>query len=331
MTENFYEVLGVKKDATQKDICKAYREMALKYHPDRNPGNKEAADKFKKASQAFEILNDPKKKRQYDGFSNNQFTVNSDGIFDSIFSQFFGDDFGRGTIRGTRVHVRISLKEAFAGCQKVIQLQQQEPCEECHTSGSTKWESCKECKGRGRSQLRQEGFAIEVTCMICNGIGKVPLERCKKCSGQGYIRGEVNKIPIDIPAGIENRSQIRVSGQGIGGNDLYVVVDVIPDGVFQRQGMNLFVEFPVSYTTLILGKQIELTGIDDQKIAIKIRPRSNIGTRLRVKGHGMPIPHQPGIRGDLFVVLSLVMPSEISEKEEELLQKLAKLEEEKSC
>jgi len=322
MTDNLYEALGIGKDATQEDIRKAYREMALKYHPDRNPDDKEAAEKFKNASQAFEVLNDPHKRKQYDGFSFR--SRDSDGYFDNIFSKFFSES--RNAVKGTRVRINITLQEAFSGCEKTVQIRQQEPCEECHTSGSTKWEHCKACNGHGKSQLKRENIVIEVACMVCSGVGKNPIERCKACSGQGYTRGSIKTVPVTIPAGIENGSQIRIPDQGIDGADLYVVVVIAGDRKYERQGRNLFVTLPVSYATLVLGKKVEVTGIDGQKIDIKVRPGTQVASRLRVKGHGMPLPQNLGVRGDLFVILSLKMPTEVSEEEKELLEKLAELE-----
>jgi molecular chaperone DnaJ len=320
MTKNYYDILGVGVNATEDEISKAYRDLARKYHPDLNPGDEGSTAKFKDVAEAFEVLSDNQKRNNYNRFGSPTRVHIDNAGFDNIFSNFFRQE---NAIKGTRVRLTITLKEAFSGIEKTVDVQQKDPCEACHTTGASKWETCLECRGVGRKVFNRESFHIEQTCHVCSGVGKIPKERCTKCSGQGYLRGKTENIPVQIPAGIDDGSQIRIPEKGIGGTDLYVVVTVAHDEVFERQGPNLFVKISLPYTKLVLGGKDEITGVDDQIINLKIRAGSQVGSRMRIKGQGMPVPHYPDKRGDLFVVLVLDIPTKLTEKQMSLLKELA--------
>jgi molecular chaperone DnaJ len=324
MTKNYYDILGVDKNASEDDISKSYRELARKYHPDVN-SDEDAVDKFKEVAEAYEVLSDKQKRRNYDFFGTTQrFERRHDSPdIGEIFSQFFRQD---NAIKGTRVRLTITLKESFIGIEKTVDVQQKDPCEACHTTGTSKWTDCAHCNGKGGVSYTQKNFRFEQSCHVCSGIGKIPKEKCDKCSGHGFIRGELEKVPVEVPPGIVGGSQIRIPEKGVGGTDLYVVVSVAPDRGFERQGPNLFVQIPISYTTLVLGGKVEFKGIDDQTISLKIRPRSQVGSRMRVKGQGMPFPHRPNVRGDLFAILALDIPKKLTERQEKLLKELAEEE-----
>jgi len=323
MTKSYYDILGVGVNATEEEISKAYRDLARKYHPDVNPGDDEATAKFKQVAEAYEVLSDNQKRNNYNRFGKPTRVHIDNAGFDNIFSNFFKQE---NAIKGTRVRLTITLKEAFTGADKAVDIQQKEPCEVCHTTGAAKWETCLECHGVGRKAFSTESFRVEQSCYVCSGIGRIPTERCKKCSGQGYIRGKTESVPVQILPGMEDGSQIRIPEKGIGGTDLYVVVNIAPDTTFERQGPNLFLKIPLPYTKLVLGGKTEISGIDDQTISLKVRAGTQVGSRMRVKGQGMPIPNRPGNRGDLYVILGLDVPTKLTEKQRKLLKKLAEEE-----
>jgi molecular chaperone DnaJ len=322
---DYYEILGIKKEATQEEVDVAYRSLARKWHPDMHPDDQKevATEQFKRVAEAYEILGNPEKRSRYD---NRGWTPNvrlQADFVDSVFANFFSE--GRAAIRGTRARVQITLKEAFAGCTKTVELQQQRPCAACNTSGYSKWSQCKVCGGSGTRVLHQAAFVVRSSCSACNGAGQMPIERCSKCSGQGRIRGDLEKIPVEIPSGIEEGVQIRVPDKGLDGGDLYVVVSIAKDKTFKREGNNLFVELETSYIQLALGGICVVESLDGSKVEVKIAPGTQVGTRLRIKGQGMPMMQSPQ-RGDLFVTMSIFVPKKLSKKHRELLEKLRDLD-----
>jgi len=349
---DYYEILGVDRKATTDEIRAAFRKLALKHHPDRNPGDKEAERKFKEISQAYDVLSDGEKRGKYDahgheglrGFAQRDF---QNASLDDIFSAFgdifggesiFGDIFGmsrrRGPSKGTslRVEVEIDFKEAAAGCERSISLWRHEPCGACGGSGAragTGPEVCGECGGRGQV-LRSAGFfSIGQTCGRCGGAGQVIADPCGKCRGAGVERVK-REIKVQIPAGIEDSTRMRVAGQGEparGGGapgDLYVDVFVKAHPFFKRDGADLFCELPVTFASAAMGAEIDVPTLDG-RAKLKVPKGTPSGQVLRLRGQGMPVLNGRG-RGDLHVRVVVQVPAKISKRQEELLTEFDKLD-----
>ena len=348
--KDFYEILGLQKGASDDEIKKAYRKMAKKYHPDANPGNKEAEAKFKEVGQAYEILSDPQKKAQYDQFGSAAFENGMGGGgyyggFDGfdmgdigdIFSSMFG--FGgtgarrNAATRGADVNVKISItfEEAIFGAQKEISINITDECETCHGVGAkpgTHAETCSKCGGSGQERVVQQsmfGAMTSVrTCSACRGTGKIVKDPCLTCRGTGKIR-KAKKFEINIPKGIDNGQTIRLSGKGEPGErgggpgDLLVTVYVQPNRVFVRKDMNIYCDVPIDFIQAILGGEITIRTIDgEQKYTVK--PGTQPDTIVTIKGAGVPNLRNPKVRGDQIVTLKVLIPTNVNERQKQILR-----------
>lgn len=346
--KDYYEILGVPRNATQEEIKKAYRNLALKYHPDRNPGDKEAEEKFKEAAEAYSVLGDPEKRRIYDtyghsGLRGEQFTdfdIFSSSIFqefEDILGNFFGFDFfsPRRSKRGPKpgadiwLEVEISLEDAFIGVEKEIEVYRDEICSVCNGEGvekGTKREVCPTCKGSGHVRYQQGFFSISRTCPQCDGSGEIIKNPCKACRGTGK-RKEKRTLKIKIPAGIDSGAKLRIQGEGemgeFGGRrgDLYVIVRIAPHPIFERRGDNLYMEVPITFPQAALGAELKIPTLDGDE-HLKIPEETQTGTVFRLKGKGMRVLGSAR-RGDLFVKVRVVTPTNLTKEEKKLLQQLA--------
>ena len=357
MAENkrdYYEVLGVDRGADGATIKKAYRQLAKKYHPDMNPGDKEAEKKFKEASEAYAVLSDAEKRRQYDQFGHAAFEQGGGGAggfggFDfnggdmgDIFGDIFGDLFGGGRSRranngpmkgaNVRTAVRITFEEAVFGCEKQLDLNLKDECTTCHGTGAkpgTSTETCPKCGGKGQIVYTQQSLFGTVrnvqTCPDCNGSGKIVKEKCADCHGSGYITNR-KKIAVTIPAGIDNGQSIRIREKGEPGvnggprGDLLVEVQVERHPIFQRQDMNIYSTAPVTFAQAALGGQIHITTVDGD-MAYDIKPGTQTDTKIRLKGKGVPSLRNKNIRGDHYVTLVVQVPTKLNEEAKEYLRK----------
>ena len=354
---DYYEVLGVTKSASEDDIKKAYRALAKKYHPDMNPDDASAAEKFKEASEAYAVLSDPEKKRQYDQFGHAAFEGGGPGgfggfdfsgaDFTDIFSDLFGDFFGGGGRRGgartgpqrganLRASVRITFEEAVFGTEKEIDLTLKDPCKKCNGTGAkpgTSTETCTKCGGKGQVVFTQQSFFGTVrnvqTCPDCGGTGKVIKEKCPDCMGSGYIAGR-KKISVTIPPGIDNGQSVRIRDKGEPGfnggprGDLLVEVIVSNHPQFVRQDYNIFSEVPVSYAVATLGGSVIIDTVDG-KVIYDVKAGTKTDTRVRLKGKGVPTLRDKNIRGDHYVTLVVEVPEKLSKEAKDLLRKFDEL------
>jgi molecular chaperone DnaJ len=351
---DYYELLGVAKDAGGEDIKRAYRKLAGKYHPDRNPGDAEAIEKFKEASEAFDVLSSDEKRARYDRFGHAGVEgaagrgggpggfQDVEDIFEA-FGGIFGDLFGGGGRRrgGPRARrgehlqtaVTLDLVEAALGCQRELEIRRKLACKTCHATGAkpgTTPIACDYCRGHGKVVQSQGFFSVETVCPACQGAGKVVKEKCPECRGTRYQSTTV-RIDVKIPAGVDNEMQIRVTGEGEPGEnggpsgDLYVDIRVKPHALFQREGRQLLCAVPITFSQAALGTQLEvplLTG----KQALTVPAGTQPGETFRLRGQGMPDPHG-GARGDLLVQMKVEVPKKLNKKYEDLLRQLAELEE----
>lgn len=347
---DYYEVLGVAKNAGDAEIKKAYRVLAKKYHPDMNPGDKEAEKKFKEASEAYAILSDPEKRRQYDQFGHAAFEGGAGGAggfdfsgmdFGDIFGDIFGDFFGgssrrssNGPMKGANVRasVRITFEEAVFGCEKELELVLKDDCPECHGSGAkpgTTPETCTKCGGKGKVMFTQQslfGMVQNVqTCPDCHGTGKVVKEKCPNCHGNGYISNK-KKISVSIPPGIDNGQSVRIREKGEPGSnggprgDLLVEVIISSHPIFQRQEMNIFSTAPISFAQAALGGEIRISTIDGD-VLYTVKPGTQTDTRIRLKGKGVPSLRNKNVRGDQYVTLVVQVPTSLSAEAKEALRR----------
>ena len=351
---DYYEVLGVDKNADDTTIKKAYRNLAKKYHPDANPGDEEAAAKFKEASEAYAVLSDAEKRKQYDQFGHSAFDgAGGAGGFDfnnmdfgDIFGGFgdiFGDIFGsrgrsrnsNGPMRGADVRcaVRITFEEAVFGCKKEVTINYKEICKTCNGNGAkpgTSPETCPKCNGQGQYVSRQQTMfgMMQSTqvCPDCHGTGKIIKEKCPDCYGNGYKETR-KKITIDIPAGIDDMQRIRKTGEGEPGvnggprGDLLVDVRVAQSNEFERDGMNLFTKTYISFAQAALGGDIRVKTIDGD-VKFNIKPGTQTGTRIRLRGKGVCHVHNQSTRGDQYSTLVVQVPVRLSSEQKELIKKL---------
>lgn len=350
---DYYEVLGIDKAADDAAIKTAYRQLAKKYHPDMNPGNAEAEKKFKEASEAYAILSDPEKKRQYDQFGHAAFDGGMGGgaggfdfsgmdmgdIFGDIFGDFFGGGSRRrssnnGPLKGAnlRAVIRISFEEAAFGCEKEIEITLKDDCTTCHTSGAkpgTTPESCTKCGGKGKVVYTQQSFLGMVqnvqTCPDCQGTGKIIKEKCPDCHGTGYLANR-KKIKVKIPAGIDNGQSVRIRDKGEPGTnggprgDLLVEVNVSRHPIFQRQDMNIYSTAPISFAQAALGAEVRISTIDGD-ILYDVKPGTQTDTKIRLKGKGIPSLRNATVRGDHYVTLVVQIPTSLNEEAREALRK----------
>ena len=358
---DYYEVLGVDKKASEDEIKKAYRKIAIKYHPDRNPGSKEAEEKFKEAAEAYDVLHDPQKRQQYDQFG---FDAGKMGGFgggfggdfsmDDIFSMF-GDVFGgRGGFggfggfggsqrQGTRIHrgsdlrlkVKLTLQEIATGTTKKFKVRKDITCPVCHGSGAegnSGSEACPTCHGQGyvirTSQSLFGMMQSQSVCPTCHGEGKIIKNKCKHCNGEGVVKGE-EVVEINIPAGVAGGMVVNVPGKGNAGKhngvngDIQVLVEEEPNDTFVRDGQDVIYNLLLDFPTAALGGQVDIPTIDGQKVRIKIEPGTQPGKTLRLRGKGLPAVQGYGRgMGDLIVNISVYVPKTLSRDEKEMLEKM---------
>ena len=354
---DYYEVLGVDKGADDATIKKAYRQLAKKYHPDMNPGDKEAEKKFKEASEAYAVLSDPDKRRQYDQFGHSAFEGGGAGggfggfdfsgaDFSDIFGDIFGDFFGGGSRGGARnngpmkganlrTSVRISFEQAVFGVEKELDLNLKDTCKTCNGSGAkpgTSPETCRKCGGRGQVVTQHSTpfgtIRNSQVCPDCGGTGKTIKEKCPDCHGSGYISSR-KKIQVSIPAGIDNGQSVRIRDKGEPGvnggprGDLLVEVVVDRHPIFQRQEMNIFSTVPVSFAVAALGGEILIDTVDG-KVVYDVKAGTQTDTRIRLRGKGVPSLRNKDVRGDHYVTLVVQVPDKLSNEAKELLKQFGK-------
>lgn len=347
---DYYEVLGVTRSATEVEIKRAYRKLAVEHHPDKNPDNPHAEEKFKEAAEAYSVLSDAQKRAAYDRFGHGGaggqgFGFDPQGFsnIEDIFDLFgFGDMFGGRTgarsrtsaQRGAdlRYDLEISLEEAATGKEQKLQIPRLEKCEVCEGKGTeegTKPETCVTCGGSGQTRYQQGFFSVMRTCPNCSGKGQIIKNPCKNCHGAGRIEKE-KTIEIKIPAGVETGSRLRVNGEGEAGlnggptGDLYVVLHVAEHEMFERQGANLYASVPVSFAQAALGAEIQVKTLDGEQ-PLKVPAGTQTGTVFRIKEQGMPILGGRG-KGDMFVAVTLVTPKNLTKEQRKLLEQLAEIE-----
>ena len=354
---DYYEVLGVEKSADDAAIKKAYRVLAKKYHPDMNPGDTEAEKKFKEASEAYAVLSDPDKRRQYDQFGHAAFEGGAGGggfggfdfnsaDFSDIFGDIFGDFFGGGRSRrasngpmkgaNIRTSVRVTFEEAVFGVEKEIELTLKDECPKCHGTGAkpgTNPETCPKCGGKGQVVFTSQSFFGTVrnvqTCPDCNGSGKVVKEKCPDCNGNGYIASK-KKIQVKIPAGINNGQSVRIRDKGEPGlnggprGDLLVEVIVSRHPIFQRDDYNIYSTVPVSFAVAALGGEIVVDTVDG-KVIYEVKAGTQTETKVRLKGKGVPKLMNDSVRGDHYVTLVVETPEKLSQEAKDLLKKFDEL------
>ena len=357
---DYYDVLGVNKSASPEEIKSAYRKLAVKYHPDKNPGDKSAEDKFKEASEAYGILSDKSKKENYDNFGHAAFENGGGGQggfggfggfngsdFSDIFEDFFGD-FGGGGRRSNRrsssnrgsdlrYDLSVTLEEAYAGKKQNIQFSTSEKCNTCKGNGSKPGHSpdrCTYCGGNGRVRTNQGFFTVQQTCPQCAGSGEEITNPCNDCNGQGNKQTS-KKLSVTIPQGVDDGTRIRLSGKGEAGTrggtngDLYLFINVKSHELFKRSDENLFFECPISIADAALGTTIEIPTIDGGRAKIKIPEGTQSGKQFRLKGKGMPYMRGSG-NGDLYVQIETEVPVSLNKKQKELLEQFRDIENEKS-
>ncbi|EID0695605.1 molecular chaperone DnaJ [Vibrio parahaemolyticus] len=351
---DFYEVLGVSRDASERDIKKAYKRLAMKFHPDRNQGDESAADKFKEVKEAYEVLTDSQKKAAYDQYGHAAFEQGGGGFgggfggggadFGDIFGDVFGDIFGGGRRGGgghraqrgadLRYNMELTLEEAVRGVTKEIEVPTLVHCDSCDGSGAKKGssaETCGTCHGHGQVQMRQGFFAVQQTCPTCHGKGKIIKDPCNECHGQGR-KQKTKTLNVKIPAGVDTGDRIRLSGEGEGeagemgapSGDLYVQVHVKEHHIFERDGNNLYCEVPVSFAMAALGGEVEVPTLDG-RVSLKVPSETQTGRMFRMRGKGVKGVRGGGI-GDLIVKLVVETPVNLSARQKELLKEF-----EESC
>lgn len=357
---DYYEVLGIGRDADDAAIKKAYRVLAKKYHPDMNPGDAEAEKKFKEASEAYAVLSDPEKRRQYDQFGHAAFEGGAGGAggfggfdfsgadFSDIFGDIFGDLFGGGGRRGGRANngpmkgtnirksIRITFEEAVFGCEKEIEVILKDPCTACSGTGAkpgTSPETCPKCGGKGQVVYTSQSFFGTVqnvqTCPNCGGSGKVIKEKCTSCSGTGFTSSK-KRIQVSIPAGIDNGQSVRIREKGEPGTnggprgDLLVEVNVSRHPIFQRQDMHIFSTVPITFAQAALGGDVKVPTVDGD-VLYTVKAGTKTDTKVRLKGKGVPSLRNSQVRGDHYVTLVIQTPEKLSPEAKEALREFDRL------
>lgn len=362
---DYYEVLGVSKTATADELKRAYRSMAMKYHPDRNPDNPDAEARFKEINEAYDVLKDDQKRAAYDRFGKQAFQGGMGGgnpfggfgfdfaggaggfgdIFSDIFSEFMGG--GRQSSQRSyaqdgadlRYNLEISLEEAFSGVEKEITVPHAEVCDKCNGHGTEDGKEapiCTTCHGHGKVRTQKGGFFIvETTCPTCNGKGRIVKSACKKCRGEGLVHSE-KQIKIKIPAGIESDTRMRVAGAGEAGirggqdGDLYVFISIAPHKLYAREGANLYTTVPVSMACAALGGKMEIPSVDGRSIEIDIPVGTQTNQQIKISDEGMPTIRSKR-KGDLFVRFAVETPVNLTSKQKELLREFQSLSENDNC
>ena len=356
---DYYNTLGISKNASQEEIKSAYRKLAMKYHPDKNPGDASSEAKFKEASEAYQVLSNSQKKSNYDQFGHAAFENGGgggggfsdfggfdSGSFSSIFDDFFGDFTGGGRRRSSsrskrgsdlKINIEVTLEEAYQGKKQTFEVPTSEKCVECSGSGAatgSKASTCRTCDGHGQVRAQQGFFTLQQTCPDCGGEGKTISKPCKICRGTGTNR--VNKtLSIQIPKGVDDGTQMRLAGKGEAGprggtqGDLYVYLSLKKHPIFKREEENLYFELPVSIVDAALGTTIEIPTIDGSKSNVKIPPGTQTGKQLRLKDKGMPLLRGSGF-GDLYLQIKVEVPVNLSREQKILLEKYKELEDSKN-
>ena len=348
--QDYYELLGVARDADGDAIKKAFRKAAMKYHPDKNPGDKAAEQKFKELNEAHDVLKDEQKRAAYDRFGHAAFeqgmagaragaggfgfsATNFSDIFDEMFSEFIGGRRGdggqQGRARGAdlRYNLTISLQDAFGGKQTNVRVPGTVSCEACHGSGGEKGAhpvNCPTCRGSGRMRASQGFFTIERPCQSCGGSGRVIEKACKSCSGSGRLRKE-KTLSVNIPAGVEDGTRIRLAGEGEAGmngaqaGDLYIFLTIATHPIFRRDGSDLHCRVPIPMTTAALGGQVEVPNIDGTRVKLTIPAGAQTAQQFRMRAKGMSVLRSPA-RGDMYVELSVETPVNLTKQQQDLLK-----------
>jgi molecular chaperone DnaJ len=344
---DYYEVLGVPRNASDQEIKSAYRKLALKHHPDRNPGDKVAEERFKEAAEAYSVLQDPEKRRRYDAYGHAGVGSAAGAGFDpTIFADFgdiLGDFFGFGDVFGgrrrggprrgvdLRYNLELSFEEAAFGTETHIQIPRAETCRSCGGSGSaagTKPSACPSCGGSGQITFQQGFFSVARTCGRCRGAGRLITNPCKDCGGEGHVQVE-RKLQIKIPPGVDTGSQLRLSGEGEAGaaggppGDLYVVLRVQEHPFFRRDGASLFCDVPVTVPQATLGGVVEVPTLEGGKAKITLPEGTQSGASFRVRGQGVPHLGSKG-RGDMHVTVHVVVPTKLNAEQRRLMEQLAR-------
>ena len=348
---DFYETLGVSKTADEKELKSAFRKLAMKYHPDKNPGDHDAEKKFKEIGEAYETLKDPQKRAAYDRFGHAAFENGGmgggggagfgAGGFADIFEDIFGEMMGGGRQRRSggrergadlRYNMEITLEEAYSGKTAQIRVPTSIACDECSGTGAktgTSPVTCTTCGGSGRVRAAQGFFSIERTCPTCQGRGQMIKDPCPKCSGQGRVMQE-RSLSVNIPAGIEDGTRIRLAGEGEAGlrggpaGDLYIFLSIRPHEFFQRDGADLYCRVPISMTTAALGGQFEVATLDGTQTRVKVPEGTQNAKQFRLKGKGMPVLRQPAV-GDLYIQVDIETPQNLNKQQRELLEEFERI------
>lgn len=343
---DYYEVLGVSRTASDRELKSAYRRLAVKYHPDKNPGDTEAEERFKEASEAYQILSDPEQRARYDRYGHAGVRSGSPDFagagfagFEDILGDIFGDIFGGGRRRSSarrgadlRYDLEITLEEVLTGVTKQVHIPRLESCLACEGTGAASGSqptSCSTCGGLGQVRYQQGFFSVARTCSHCNGTGKIVRDPCRECRGQGRIERE-KTMEVRVPAGIDTGARIRHRGEGEAGSgggppgDLYVVVHVLDHPEFERQDTHLYTAVPVTFTQAALGAEIDVPTLESPE-RLTVPEGTQTGTVFRLKGHGLPIRGGRG-RGDLYVAVNVVTPTGLTREQRRILEEFAKTE-----
>lgn len=350
MSKDYYEVLGITKSASDDEIKKAYRKLAMKYHPDKNPGDKKSEEKFREATEAYEVLLDSQKRAAYDRYGHAAFNQQQEaggfsgfsggfgGSFADIIDEMFGGTFtgggGQANQAGAdvRYNMEITLEEAFKGKNAAIKFTTLTTCSSCKGSGGEAGSrpiNCTACHGRGKTRYQQGFFTIERTCATCGGVGQTIAKPCRPCNGSGRVRKEKN-LDVKIPSGVEDGTRIRITQEGEAGlrgapaGDLYVFLNIKPHSLFKRQGSDILCKVPIQMVTAVLGGEIEVPTIDGSQVSVKIPAGTQPGQQFRVKLKGMSILRATG-RGDMIIEAKVETPVSLSKKQRELLEEFAQI------
>jgi molecular chaperone DnaJ len=343
MARDYYEILGVGRDASSEELKKAYRQLALKYHPDRNPGDKESEEKFKEINEAYSCLCDPDKRAHYDRFGTTEGLGQNAGfngfgpggpfadIFENLFDDFFGGARKQRPTRGAdlRYNLTITLEEAASGVDKDIKIPRWQTCDSCSGSGCQPGKppvACPNCNGTGNVRFQQGFFSVSKPCGKCHGSGKIISHPCGTCRGEGKVKAQ-RELNVKIPAGVDNGSRLRLSGEGDFGSfggppgDLYVVLAIEHHNLFRREGLNLYCDIPISFTIAALGGEIEVPGLTGSS-TLKIPAGTQSGKQFHLKGRGMP-KLGSHYRGDIVCEVSIRVPTKLTARQKELLEEFA--------
>ena len=345
---DYYEVLGIGRNADASEIKSAYRKLAMKHHPDKNPGDQKSETLFKEATEAYEILKDDEKRSAYDQFGHAAFEGGAgsqgqssgfggfSGNFSDIFDEFFGDVMGGGSQRkqnrgaDLRYDLDVSLEEAFSGIQKEIPVTTASKCDGCQGSGVSKGgrvSNCSTCNGRGRVRVQQGFFAVERECNSCNGEGQIISDPCKSCRGNGVLN-KTKKLSVNVPPGVDNGTRIRLSGEGeagprgAGSGDLYIFIQVRLHNIFTREGKDIYCQVPVDMASAALGGNLEVPTIDGGRLKINYEPGTQSGKRFRLRGKGMP-GLRGASRGDAYVEALVETPVNLTKRQKEILKEFS--------